>query len=128
MIEFKVKMKRTINNGRHTIAFYVGDTLVATHYKYMEYFCSMTKNGTMSRIRDKCKRAGSLTWDEVGIQKVTGFDPGYISKNGNSKGPVTFVNDHPSTSWGYQGPLSVTAKFITNQLEAFANQYENITN
>lgn len=121
MIEFKVKMKRTINNGRHTIAFYVGETLVATHYKYNEYFCSPTKNGTMSTIRDKMKRAGSLIWDEAGIKKVTGFDPGFIGKSGNSKGPDVFRNYYPDTNWGYQGALNVTARFIRDSLVAFAN-------
>lgn len=114
-------------NGKTRAAdtvYTVNGIIVATHRKYAEMFCSI-KHGVRSNLRDTCKMAGSFSWDVKGLEDVTGKHVGFISSRcGGSK---FFRNVYPDTNWGSTGMLSCSAKYVREQIEAFVNAPDEIT-
>lgn len=86
-----------LNGPGKLIKFFVNGALVATCRVYNEYFCSVLKDGTISPVRDKLKKAKSTFWNKTGLGIVLGHENFTIGD------PVTpsgiFIDSYPITQW-----------------------------
>jgi hypothetical protein len=110
------------NRGRKVTKFFANGILVATNKTYMEYFCTIDKQGRRSNIRDKWKLAKESEWVDNGLIQLLGEGVRAEIDLGKPRGegkPI-FESEYPDLMWGYSGRL-LTGKKIKECIEQYRN-------
>lgn len=107
----KIKTEKEKTQRAETTHFFVNDILVAVCERGGDYFCTVSRSGNPSNIRNKWKRTFRTSWKHSGIREVIGRE----------YDDADFKDDYPNTRWGHQGSV-LTKKRVKEIFEKYLCQ------